>query len=111
MQPVAEMDQTPGDLHEVAEELALDPYWTFEMSPMGGDALLYRPGAVGARDISALRAEAAEDQSQPGSFVASVTASSWLSRKFISEETADGTKQIATNELIVECRESERPST
>ena len=59
IQPLAEMDSTPADLQEVAEELAGDPYWTFEITPMFGDSISYRPGAAGGKDLSALRADAA----------------------------------------------------
>ena len=65
LQPLAALDNTPEDLQLACEDLAGDPVWTAEITPFRGDSLMYKPGALGGKDISHLRAEAAQDAVPP----------------------------------------------
>ena len=106
--PLAAQDSTPGDLSLATEQLALNPVMTLEMTPVQGDALLFRPGAVGAKGricLSSGRRRRRTPRSLRASWRRFIQASTWLRRKELTEEGADGAvKTIKTSEVIAEVR-------
>ena len=85
LQPLAALDATPDDLSKIADSMALNPVYTMDITPVTGEALAYRTGAVGAKDLSILRAEAERAAVQPQNFIPSMTSSTWLWRKELAE--------------------------
>ena len=53
--PLAALDAAPTDFREACEDLADDPVWTALLTPYTGDAMLYKPGALGAKAVSSVR--------------------------------------------------------
>ena len=103
--PHVVMDAPPAQLADELDRLAENPYMHFEVAPYEGGALNY---VVGKEDPVTLRAAAASEGLGPRGHVVEEGYESWINRKAVRVETAEGESDMAECDgLRVACAETE----